>query len=178
MSKLILTGFMGSGKSTLGKMLSSRLKFPFYDTDALIEKKQGRKIEKIFEDNGEDCFRSMEEECIRELLSGPEECVVSTGGGAVLKEENRKILKKSGTVFYLKAGPELLYGRLEKESGRPLLKGDGLFEKICEMLTEREGMYRETAHYVVDETGKNTEQLLDEIIKLYGGSKTDEHTDH
>ena len=103
---IILTGFMGCGKTSVGIRLSYTLRRTLIDTDKWIEKKQGKTVSEIFASEGEEAFRRMESECIRELIGTAEGQVISTGGGLPVRKENRKLLKELGTVYYLKATPE------------------------------------------------------------------------
>ncbi|MCK5176538.1 MAG: shikimate kinase, partial [Candidatus Aenigmarchaeota archaeon] len=120
---IVLIELMGSGKTTLGNYLAQKISIEFFDTDELIIQKTAKPISKIFEEEGELFFRDIESEIIQEVAQ--KHCVViSTGGGAVLREENVENLKKTGILFYLEASPEELYNRVKDDSSRPLLKGD------------------------------------------------------
>ena len=140
---IILIGFMGCGKTSVGIKLSYRLKQTFLDTDKQIEKKQGRSIREIFASDGEAAFRQMETECIKELLAGTgnSKQIFSTGGGTPVKEENRELLKRLGTVVYLKVSPEVVYERLKGDTSRPLLQTDNPKGRIEELLGSRKEAY-------------------------------------
>ena len=139
---IVLVGFMGTGKSTVGKMLAKRLKRNWIDVDQKIEEAEKRKISEIFEKDGEAYFRRLEKETIRQITSGTH-LVIITGGGAVLDSENRAILKKNGFLITLSATPETIFERVRQSRYRPLLKGDFLAE-IRRLLAEREPFYRES----------------------------------
>ena len=134
---IILTGFMGCGKTSVGIRLSYTLRRTLIDTDKWIEKKQGKTVSEIFASEGEEAFRRMESECIRELIGTAEGQVISTGGGLPVRKENRKLLKGLGTVYYLKGTPECVYERLKGDTARPLLQGENPREKIRELLKIR-----------------------------------------
>ena len=154
---IILTGFMGSGKTTLGKWISKHTGRLFIDTDKEIEFKAGCSIKEIFEKDGEEAFRQMETEYLKELAqSGKNNLVISVGGGTVLREENRKILGSLGTVVYLKASADELANRLRYDERRPLLQGKNGEERkalIEKMLAEREPAYSEGAHFIISTDG-------------------------
>ena len=122
MGNIYLIGFMGAGKSTVGRDLAARLGRPFCDTDKLIEKRAGLTIPEIFDALGEDGFRRLEAEVIREVAE-EEGLVVALGGGAPLQDGNWYRLKESGVTVYLREAPEALHARLSKSEGRPLLAG-------------------------------------------------------
>lgn len=160
---VILIGFMGCGKSSAAVKLSYRLKQPMTDTDRWIEKKQGRKITEIFEKDGEEAFRDMETECLKTLKESAKNQIISVGGGAVLREENRRLLKETGKVIYLRAKPETLYERLKNDNARPLLKAENPLERIQKLLEERKEVYENAADIVIDVDDKNFGQILYEI---------------
>ena len=106
---IILTGFMGSGKTSVGIRLSYSLRRTMIDTDKWIEKKQGMTVSEIFAEEGEEAFRNMETKCLQELLKTTDHQIISVGGGLPVREENRQLLSRLGRVFYLKASPETIY---------------------------------------------------------------------
>ena len=163
MSNVILIGYMGCGKSTLGKRLSYLLKQPYLDTDKMIEMKEKRTINAIFAADGEAAFRNMETACVRELFTYNQDYVIAVGGGLPLREENRKLLRRLGKVIYLRARPDTIYERLKNDTTRPLLKGDNPRQKIEEMIAVRGPVYEETAHAVIDVDEKVFDELLKEI---------------
>jgi shikimate kinase/3-dehydroquinate synthase len=136
-------GFMASGKSSVGKSFAQFLGWPFYDTDDLIEKKAGKSISDIFAHDGEDVFRQLETSVIKDL-SELKNCVVSLGGGAVMRDENWRYLKRSGVTITLTAPVEILAERIGRNNVRPLmaqLSHEGRVRKIKEMLTMRQPYY-------------------------------------
>lgn len=164
---MILTGFMGCGKSSMGIKLSYRMKMPLLDTDKMIEKKQGCTISEIFEKQGEETFRNLETECIRGISKQKGTYVISAGGGLPVREENRQILKELGMVVYLRIRPETVYDRLKEDTTRPLLQGDSPMEKIRELMEKRKAFYEESADLIIDSDNLDTEEILSEIVKNY-----------
>ncbi len=161
---VILIGFMGAGKSTVGRWLSRRLSWRFLDTDAMIEARAGMTVSRIFETRGEDAFRETESAVIGELarLRGP--AIVSTGGGVPLREDNRRVLRNIGYVVYLRVRPETVCRRLARDRSRPLLQGCDRNEKVTALLSARDPVYTETAHLTVDTDRKRPEQIGEEIL--------------
>lgn len=155
---LYLVGMMGAGKSTVGRLLARRLKLRFLDCDHEIERRCGVKIPVIFEIEGEAGFRARESEALAELtaLKG---IVLATGGGAVLSAGNRRCLAEHGTVVYLRARPEDLYGRVRHDRNRPLLATADPLRRLRELHAERDPLYAAIADLVID-TGKQTVQAL------------------
>lgn len=163
MKRIVLMGFMGAGKTTIGKALAEKLSWDFIDTDAEIEKEQGRKISEIFETEGEQAFRDMETRLLKKLEKSEERFVLSIGGGMPVKEENRELLRQIGTVVYLKATKEELVRRLSGDTSRPLLQGGALEEKVAALMAARESIYVETAHQEVVTDGKSVKELIEKI---------------
>lgn len=166
MKNIVLIGFMGSGKSTISVKLSYRLHITLEDTDKWIEKKEGRSISDIFARDGEDYFRQVEGNCIRSLLKENAYHVISTGGGMPVRKENRPLLNKLGHVIYLKAAPGTIWERLANDTTRPLLQCDNPQEKIKMLIEERDPYYREAADSIITVDGKDTEQILSEILDV------------
>lgn len=163
---LVLVGFMGSGKTTLGGIVSKRLKMQFDDTDQMVERIYGKKVPDIFKEVGEDRFRDMETDTIRKLCENPAEgYVYSTGGGAVLRPVNRQYLRKLGWVVWLHIKPETVISRIGGHNNRPLLMGEHEHEKIYRLLQQREEIYRECADYIIEVDGDtsavNAQKILD-----------------
>ena len=163
MKRIVLMGFMGAGKTTIGKALAEKLSWDFIDTDAEIEKEQGRKISEIFETEGEQAFRDMETRLLKKLEKSEEQFVLSIGGGMPVREENRELLRKIGTVVYLKATKEELVRRLSGDTNRPLLQGGAMEEKVAALMAARESIYVETAHQEVVTDGKSVKELIEKI---------------
>lgn len=164
MNNIILIGFMGSGKSTLGKYLANNNGMTQIDTDWYIENKENRKISDIFEKDGEDAFRQMETECIRELLAKADKrYIVSVGGGLPMREVNRELLHELGTIIYLKAEIETLEKRLSGDKKRPLLQGGNLHDKIASLMEKREAVYEELADIIVKTDNRSFEDIENEI---------------
>jgi len=165
---LILIGFMGSGKSTVGKKLSKTLEMNFVDTDHYIEKKEKMKIKDIFEQKGEKYFREIESKYIREI-SKMNHTVISTGGGVVASEENMKFLKKNGFVIYLDCTVECIYERVSRRNTRPLLNNvKDLRKRIIELLEPRKINYEKhmDARVYID-SKTNLHDTVELIKKLY-----------
>lgn len=154
---------MGAGKTTVGRQLAKRLHRRFVDADHEIESRTGVRIPVIFEIEGEEGFRRREAQVIEDL---GRECnlVLATGGGAVLDPANRACLRETGMVVYLHALADTLYERTRRDRGRPLLQVDDPLAKLRELLEQRDPLYRETAHLVV-ESGGGTTALAERIEK-------------
>ena len=159
---IFLVGLMGAGKSTVGRILSRRLSKRFVDTDHEIEKRNGVTIPVIFEIEGEEGFRRREQEVLADLAQ-EQGLVLSTGGGIVLKPENRETLRNHGFVVYLNARPELLAERTKHDRTRPLLNVEDPLTRLRELHTVRDPLYREVAHAVV-ETGRGAPQQVVQAI--------------
>lgn len=151
-SGIALVGMPGGGKSTVGRQLAKRLGWGFADSDVLIEKRLGTSIRLFFEHQGEAAFREIESSVIGELATSPR-LVVATGGGAVLKEHNRRKLRSNCHVVYLRSSPEELHRRLRHDTTRPLLQVADPLARLRELFDQRDPLYRETAHFIV-ETGR------------------------
>ena len=163
MKNIILMGFMGAGKTTIGKKLSKALNWEFIDTDAYIEEEQGRKISDIFAEDGEMAFRDMETDLLKRLQNGENQFVLSIGGGMPVREENRALLRNLGTVVYLKTSKEEIIRRVSGDKNRPLLQGGDLEEKVTNLMNARDCIYIETAHVEIVTDGKTPEQVVKEI---------------
>lgn len=160
----ILIGYMGCGKSTIGKEMSEILNMKFIDTDAWIEERQGITISEIFATKGEIFFRDLETTTLQELLEEKETMVISVGGGLPLREENRKLLQQLGRIIYLKAEPETIYNRVKGDTTRPLLQTGNPMERIREMLGQREEKYRAVADKIVIVDKKDISEIVYEVL--------------
>lgn len=164
MSKnVILIGFMGCGKTSVGIRLSYQMRRAFLDTDKLIERRAGMTISEIFEKDGEAYFRRLETETLKGLLTEEGSRVISTGGGLPTREENRALLKELGTVVYLKLSAQTVYERLRGDTQRPLLQCDDPLGKIQELMAAREALYTAAADVTVDVDGRSFEAIIKEI---------------
>lgn len=162
---VILIGYMGCGKTTVGRKLSYRLRKPFLDTDKQIEVRQKCTVSEIFELQGEAAFRDMETAYLESLLQEKGEYVIAVGGGLPLRKENRELLRKLGTCFYLKASPDTIYDRLKHDTTRPLLQCENPRLKIEQMIKTREPVYEECADVILEVDGKGIDEILTEIIE-------------
>lgn len=163
---LILIGFMGCGKTSVGILLSYRLRRTFLDTDKRIEKMQGRTISTIFAQEGEAAFRQMETDCLKSLLSETEGQIFSTGGGTPVREENRTLLRQLGTVVYLKVSPDTVYERLKEDTKRPLLQTENPKVRIEELLTARQSYYEAAADVILEADDKSLGEVVEELAQL------------
>jgi shikimate kinase len=158
---IILTGIPGVGKTSVGKQLARDLGYAFVDTDLLIETDQRMDIPSIFSKQGEPFFRDVEARIIRQVLEN-ENQVISTGGGAVIRDENRSAFKKSSMVICLMADPEIIYERIKHETHRPLLRTQDPKRTIKELLESREKFYRQ-ADLIIDTSEKSVDEAVKEI---------------
>jgi len=168
---IILTGFMASGKSAVGKELAKRLKMDFVDTDNLIEEREGMEISQIFQEKGEPYFRKVETKIVREVAEY-KNSVIATGGGVVLKEENMRALRKQGIIACLSGSLELILKRTLEDEKRPLLKGEReeREKKIKELLDFRAPYYQK-ADFIVDTNNLTIEQITEKIIDYIKNKK-------
>lgn len=166
----VLVGLPGSGKSTVGRQLARRLQVPFADSDQFIERRIGCPIRDYFVTHGESEFRELEVLVIDELtLQG--RGVLSTGGGSVLLPANRQRLRARGYVIYLHSTPDELYLRLRSDTSRPLLQVADPLGRLKELYSQRDPLYRETAHFVVETGRPSVSTLVNTIFQLAIGPK-------
>lgn len=162
---IILIGMPGSGKSTVGRQLARRLGVSFTDTDQRIEQRLGCSIRAFFEQEGEERFRSLEERVLEEVVADRSVGVFATGGGAVLRQANRSRMRQSGRVVYLHALADDIFRRLRKDGTRPLLQTADPLQRLRDLYAQRDPLYRETAHYVI-ETGRPSVATLVNMVMM------------
>ena len=160
---LCFIGLPGSGKSTIGRQLARNWGIEFVDSDHVLERRLGCSIKDFFATHGEQAFRDAEAEVLAELVRGQTACVLSTGGGAVLRPENRAVLHENTTVFYLQSSPEDIARRLRNDTNRPLLQGDDPLRRLRDLLAVRAPLYEETAHFVIDTVRCSTAQVVRKV---------------
>jgi shikimate kinase len=161
---LYLVGMMGAGKTTVGRLLARRLKLRFLDSDHEIEARCGVKIPLIFEIEGETGFRAREAQAIAEL-TGLTGVVLATGGGAVLAEQNRRVLAERGVVIYLRARPEDLYERVRMDRNRPLLATADPLGRLRKLYEQRDPLYREVADVIVETGAQGVQSLARQLLR-------------
>ncbi|QDD13031.1 shikimate kinase [Candidatus Methylopumilus rimovensis] len=162
---IFFVGLMGAGKTTIGKLLAKKLKKTFYDTDHEIEKKLGVKVSVIFELEGEEGFRKRETQMIDELTN-KKDIILATGGGAVLSEENRRLLKERGKVIYLNAKPQHLAKRMAFDKDRPLLQQGNMLDTLNNLYQQRHPLYLGVSSFVVDTGQQKTQTIIHKIEAL------------
>ncbi len=162
---IFLIGFMGAGKSTVAKRLSSRYNLHLIEMDEEIERREGRAISQIFRDAGEPYFRDLETNLLREL-ENTKRTVVSCGGGVPMREENLKAMRASGAIVYLSAEPETIYQRVKNVHTRPILEGHMNVEEISAMMAERQPIYQKAADLTVVTDGRSVEEICREIYVM------------
>lgn len=168
-SNIALVGMMGSGKSFSSKRLGELLHREVVSTDQLIERKEGRAVKRIFEESGEEYFRRIENDAVKEVAQR-QGVIIDCGGGVVLDPQNIANLKKNGIVIYLKASAEFLYEKVRDQTNRPLLKITDPFGRIKELLAQREVFY-EQADYTIETTGMTIEAICEEILAILSDKK-------
>ena len=161
---ITLIGLPGSGKSTVGRQLARRFDIPVFDSDHVIEQQLGCAIREYFEREGEAAFRDIEESVIDQLTHNPAG-VLSTGGGVVLRSANRQHLRGRTHVIYLRSSPDELFRRLRHDTQRPLLQVADPLNRLRDLYTQRDPLYRETAHFIV-ETGRPSVATLVNMIQM------------
>jgi shikimate kinase len=162
---ITLVGMPGCGKSTVGRHLARHLGLRLVDSDQEIERRIGMPIRSWFETQGEAAFRDIEQQVIEQLAGGEQDIVLATGGGAVLRPANRDALRKRTHVFYLRSTPEELFRRLRHDTHRPLLQVADPLRKLRELYRERDPLYRQVAHYIV-ETGRPSVPALVNMVLM------------
>lgn len=165
MPNLVLIGFMGTGKTTVGKKLAKALGMRFIDTDHEIERVTGMTVNQIFRKYGEVRFRSEEKAAVRRITREGNQ-VIATGGGVILDPENVCMLKQSGVVICLSASPEVIYRRLSRKRNRPLLRTENPMEAIISLLEQRQPLYR-CADFTIDTSGLGLDEVVAEAVRVY-----------
>jgi len=164
-NNIILVGPMGAGKTTIGRRLSERLNLDFFDSDHEIVNTTGVSIDHIFDVEGEKGFRDRESDVLKKLCNLPN-IVLATGGGAVMLEENRELMKKASSIIYLSSSVDQILRRTAKSKTRPLLeKSNNRRKTITDIIEARDSLYREVSSYIIDTNGKKLNEVIDEIIE-------------
>jgi shikimate kinase len=161
---IVLVGFMGAGKSSVGRTLARMTGLRRFDTDEMIARRFGLTVPEIFEKHGEELFREAETDALRGLM-GKRAAIVVTGGGIVLRPENRRLLGELGTVIHLAAEEETLFARISRRSTRPLLRTENPRATVTELLRARLPLYREVANVEVDTTLLSHDEVARRILK-------------
>ena len=159
-----MVGLPGSGKTTVGRQLARRLAIPFVDSDHAIESRLGCSVREYFEREGEDRFRDIESEVLDEL-SQNHTGVLSTGGGSVLRPENRQRMRERGHVFYLRSTPEEVFRRLRYDQNRPLFQVSDPMARLRDLFEARDSIYKEAAHDVIETNRPSVSALVNMIIR-------------
>lgn len=160
---IILIGFMGCGKSSVGIRLSYQLRRTMIDTDKWIEQRQKKTISQIFQESGEEAFRQMETECLKELIRTADRQIISVGGGLPMREKNHELLKELGRVFYLKVTPETVYERVKNDTTRPLLQVEDPMERIRTLMEKRAPVYEACADVILEASDLTLEEITEKI---------------
>lgn len=161
---IVLVGPMGAGKSTIGKILASDLGYDFYDSDKVIEQRSGADIPWIFDVEGEQGFREREASVLKDL-SELSRAVVATGGGAMMRADNRDYVTRKGYVIYLNTSVDQQFQRTSKDKNRPLLrnKNEDAYQVLSKLMSERDPVYRQVADLVIDTDKKNLKSVIAKI---------------
>ena len=165
-SNIVLVGPMGVGKSSVGRLLASRLGFSFVDTDSVIEERTGADIPWIFDVEGEEGFRARETGVLRDLLDNQASMVIATGGGIVTQPQNLPLLRELGHVFFLNASIEQLAARTSRDKKRPLLQVEDPVAKIRELIEARTPLYQNVAHDNVMTDARGAKGVVQQICTL------------
>ena len=161
-ANIVLVGFMGTGKSVVGRVIAQKLEFHFIDTDDVIEQASKAKISDIFAEHGEDYFRDLESQAVKSVVLMKNQ-VVATGGGVVLRSSNIDLLRTGGPIFCLNATPKAIWDRVRSSQSRPLLRGPDPLKKI-ETLLDKRAPYYALADHQIETTGVAVDRVADEII--------------
>jgi shikimate kinase len=158
---LYIIGFMGAGKTTIGKMLSQELHLPVHDTDQLVEQEEGKKVSAIFAEKGEPYFRNRESEILYKTMDI--EGIITTGGGIILREENRELIQNKGTSIFLKCDIEIVMKRIQDDTSRPLFFNKSI-DEVKALYDYRLPLYENSAQFIVDTTDLTIVETVNEII--------------
>ncbi len=165
-NNIVLIGFMGCGKSTISRELRRLLGYPLVDMDAIIEERAAKPINRIFEEDGELVFRDMESGLLEELAAAAEKTrIIATGGGVVVRSQNRATVQRLGYVVWLCAPPAVILSRTRNSQERPLLHADDPAARIATLLAEREPWYRQSAHLTVETAGLSSREIATGILE-------------
>ena len=167
---IVLIGFMGTGKSTIARELAKTRQMNIVEMDEEIVRRRGKSIADIFEEEGEEYFRDLETALLKELQT-KENQVISCGGGAVLREENVRVMKKNGCVVLLTALPQTIYERVKNNTDRPILQGNMNVEYIASLMEKRREKYEKASDIVIATDGKNVSQICEEMLQKLAESR-------
>ena len=156
---------MGAGKTKIGKLLASKLDTDFYDIDSVIENKYNRKISEIFSNEGEEYFRELETETLKDISSNSDKSVISTGGGIVIKDENWAIMNENGITVYLDVDIETLWSRIKDDPDRPLVNVESPYEAVCKLFEDRKELYIK-ADYLFKTDILDPDKRADKLVEL------------
>ena len=164
---LVLMGFMGCGKTTVGRSLSYRLQMAVEDTDHIIEEMEGKTISEIFAQQGENAFRKMETELLVKLRDGASRKIYSLGGGTPIQLQNQALIRQIGFVVWLRTTPETVYERVKNDTARPLLQCEDPMGRIRELLDRRSPVYERCADLIIDTDDLTREEVTETIARAY-----------
>ncbi len=168
---LVLVGLMGAGKTSVGRRCAERLARPFVDTDELVETATGMRVAEVFETRGEEAFRAAERTAVADAAASPEPLVIACGGGAILDPESRRAMRASGFVVWLRASPEVLSARVERQpETRPLLRGAQPAATLERLAILRADAYEAAAHAVVDTDHETQDAVADAVLEVFAGA--------
>ena len=169
---LVLVGLMGAGKTSVGRRCAARLERPFVDTDDLVETTTGTSVAEVFETQGEAAFRAIERTAVADAAASPTPLVIACGGGAVLDPESRRALRDAGLVVWLRASPDVLSARVERQPDtRPLLRGAPPAATLERLAVLRADAYEAAAHAVVDTDGRTQDEVADAVLAVFASDE-------
>jgi shikimate kinase len=163
---VVLVGMMGAGKSTVGRMLATRLRRAYVDSDTVIEEQTGSTVGELFETRGEDEIRGIEQQVLVDALRDPVPSVIGTGGGVVTRAQGRDALRSGPFVVWLRAQPQTLARRVGNGEGRPLLAGTDVLETVTRLMQERRPLYEEVADAIIDVDSLEPDAVADKVVAL------------